>query len=51
MIGLETLGPAERAVADVGTVLGEAIALYAGYGAMTTALSGTVRRVLGGGSS
>ena len=48
MTGLESLGPTGRALADVGTVLAEAIVLYVGYGAVTSALSGTVRRALGG---
>jgi hypothetical protein len=48
MMGLESLGPTGRAIADVGTVLVEAIALYVGYGAVTTALAGRVRRALGG---
>jgi len=37
-----------RAVLLVGAVLGESIALYVGYGAVTAAVGESVRRALGG---
>jgi len=48
MIGLESLGATGQAVTGVGAVLVEAMLLYVGYGALTTALSGPVKRALGG---
>ncbi len=48
MIGLESLGATGEAITGVGAVLVEAMILYVGYGALTTALSGPLKRVLGG---
>ena len=48
MIGLESLGATGQAITGVGAVFVEAMLLYVGYGALTTALSGPVKRVLGG---
>ncbi|MFD1563379.1 hypothetical protein ACFR99_07450 [Haloarchaeobius amylolyticus] len=48
MIGLESLGATGQAITGVGAVLVEAMVLYVVYGALTTALSGPLKRVLGG---
>lgn len=48
MFGLETLSSSAQAVATVGTVFTEAIALYIGYGAITQIASPVARDVLGG---
>ncbi|WP_171052376.1 hypothetical protein [Haloterrigena sp. H1] len=48
MIGLESLGATGQAITGVGAVLVEAMLLYVGYGALTTALSDPVKRALGG---
>ena len=39
MIGLETLTGPTHAVATVGLVLGESVALYFGYGAVNAAIA------------
>jgi len=48
MFGIETLGGNAQAAALVGVVLVEAMVLYVGYGALTAALSPTVRKAIGG---
>ena len=48
MLGLESLGPAGQAIQNVGAVLLEAMILYVVYGALTTAVSGKLKKVLGG---
>ena len=48
MLGLESLGATGGAITGVGAVLVEAMLLYVGYGALTTALSDPVKRALGG---
>lgn len=47
MFGLELLSGTAHAVAIVGIVLTEAIALYVGYGALTQIVGPTVRETLG----
>jgi len=48
MLGLESLGPAGQAIQNVGAVLLEAMILYVVYGALTTAVTGKLKQVLGG---
>ncbi|MFD1587732.1 hypothetical protein ACFR9U_12120 [Halorientalis brevis] len=48
MLGLESLGPAGQAIQNVGAVLLEAMVLYVVYGAVTTAVSGKLKKFLGG---
>lgn len=48
MFGLETLGGSAEAAATVGVVLGEAITLYVGYGAVARIVTPTDRNLLGG---
>lgn len=48
MLGLESMGAAGQAITNVGAVLAEAMILYVVYGALTTAVSGKLKRALGG---
>lgn len=48
MFGLELLSGTAQAVAIVGVVLAEAIALYVGYGALTQIVSPPIRETLEG---
>ena len=48
MLGLESMGAAGQAVTNVGAVLLEAMVLYVVYGALTTAVTGKIKRALGG---
>ncbi|WP_172824882.1 hypothetical protein [Halorientalis sp. IM1011] len=48
MIGLESLGAAGQGLVDIGAVLAEAMVLYVAYGALTTAVSDRLERVVGG---
>lgn len=48
MFGIETLSGTAQAMAIVGVVLAEAIALYVGYGALARITSPTVLNALGG---
>jgi hypothetical protein len=48
MIDVASLPSTAQAAVQVGAVLSEAIALYVGYGAVTSVLSPRVRRAIGG---
>ncbi|WP_167768374.1 DUF7512 family protein [Haloarcula amylovorans] len=48
MFGLESLSGSAQAVTTVGLVFAEAIALYVGYGALSSTLGPTVLDALGG---
>jgi len=48
MLGIESLGGSAGAVATVGVVLAEAMALYVGYGALTRLVGSRALDALGG---
>ena len=48
MFGIESLSGSAQAVATVGLVLAEAIALYVVYGALSSTVGSTVIDALGG---
>ncbi|MFB6121482.1 MAG: hypothetical protein ABEJ68_10245 [Halobacteriaceae archaeon] len=48
MFGLESASASVQAATTVGLVFGEAMALYVGYGVLSSALGDTMRDALGG---
>ncbi|WP_425499011.1 DUF7512 family protein [Halobium salinum] len=48
MLGIESMSGSAEAIATIGLVLAEAIALYVGYGALSSVVGETILDAVGG---